>query len=200
MVKRLAVWVLGVTMLAGCGVAAGPASVRPAQRPIVKATDVLHQDVVTGFRQIFKTYDVQPKDDKLSFREFGHVVSREWFQQHDTNHDGAILFDEWLTPAELESQVADIQAAGQDLVAKADRDGDHLLTQAEYLAYETFEVDATPWLAGPVDAQIKAHGFQRHANAGGLLGAPAAAEMVGELLALGYYLDDGSTQLRLTGR
>lgn len=189
-------WWLLAALVTGCAHAPGTATVRVAQHPVAKADDVLVQDVRTGFKQIFVTYDREPQDQKLSYREFGHVVTRDWFQQHDTNHDGFIPLDEWLTAAELASQVADIKASGKDLVARADRNGDHLLDQQEFLAYDTFEVDATPWLAAPADAQIKPHAFQQYAGEAGLLGTDAAAFMIGDLLARGYYLDDGSDNLR----
>ena len=194
--KQALFLVLTTALLAGCGAVGHPAAmVRPASHAAVKADDALAQDVQHGFRQIFVTYDKAPKDDKLSYGEFGHVVTREWFQQHDTNHDGVILFDEWLTPAELASQVADIRQTGQGLVKQADKDGDGLMTLGEYQAV-TFEIDATPWLAGPADGNIKADAFRKFAGTDGRMGAEQAAAMIGDLLAYGYYLDDGSDNLR----
>ena len=45
-----------------------------------------------------------------------------------------------------------------------------------------------PAKPGPADAKIKEHAFQKYAP----LNANQAALLVGDLLAQGYYLDDGS--------
>lgn len=153
--------------------------------------------VQRGFHQIFRTYDRQPQDGQLSFVEFGKVVTWDWFDEHDANDDDLLEMAEWLTPGELQRQVQGIVRTGQSLVQKADRNGDGLLNQAEYLAHTAFEVDPTPWLAVPADPQVKTTYFQRHAKAQGLLNAEACALMVGELLADGYYLDEANARRAL---
>jgi hypothetical protein len=190
--KQLLICVLGVSLLTGCG--ASHVAVSPAARAQVAAgtraqDNELSQDVVKGYTQIFKTYDVSPKDGRLSLAEFSHVVTREWFVAHDTNHDHFIPLDEWLTPSELRGQIEAITSAGNDLVAHADKNGDHKLSLAEYLGYDNFEIDPTPWLDGPADAQIKTDDFNRFADAAGQLEGASAARMIGALLAKGYYLD-----------
>lgn len=168
-----------------------------AQARQAKLEAQLRPMVVRGFQQIFTTYDRQPQDAQLSFLEFGKVVTWEWFDEHDVNDDDLLTMGEWLTAGELQRQVQGIVLTGSSLVRKADRNGDGLLSQAEYLAHTAFEVDPTPWLAGPADPQVKASYFQRHANAEGLLGAESGALMVGALLAYGYYLDEADARKAL---
>jgi hypothetical protein len=196
--KQVLVLGLGLALLSGCGhsPAAVSASSRSLTAPHAKALDgELAQDVTKGFTQIFKTYDVQPKDGRLSYQEFSHVVTREWFDLHDTNHDHFIPLAEWLTSAELSAQVEAIASSGNDLVAHADKDGDHKLSLSEYLAYDNFVVDPTPWLDGPADAQIKPDDFKKFADAAGQIDGGQAARMVGALLAQGYYLDSNDQQM-----
>lgn len=150
--------------------------------------------VTRGFHQIFNTYDRQPKDAQLSFLEFGKVVIWEWFDEHDANDDDLLVMGEWLTPGEMQRQVAGIVFTGQDLVKRADRNADGALNLDEYLAHKAFEVDPTPWLAAPADPQVKRSYFLRNADAQGLLKAEAAAMMAGHLLADGYYLDDAEAR------
>lgn len=194
---------LALTLLAGCATA--PAGVRaPAARMAAasaRSLDAeLRNDVLVGFKQIYKTYDQAPADGQLDFGEFGHVVTWEWFDAHDANGDGFVQFDEWHTPAEADAQVKAILAAGAYHVKAADQDQDGVLTLAEHLARTELEIDPTPWLNGAADPEIRTSAFKRFAPAG-KLDAPNAARMVGALLAQGYYLDDGRDEvLRLPTR
>ncbi len=192
--RRLAPALLVLTLLAGC--AAAPAAVRPAASRAAAGVaaralgDDLRKNVLDGFRQIFKTYDQAPTDDRLGFNEFGHVVVREWFDAHDADGDGFIVFAEWHTPAEAEAQIAAIVAAGRYHVKVADKDADGALSLDEHLARTELEIDATPWLAGTADPDIRANAFKRFAT-GGKLSVDGATRMIGALLAQGYYVDDG---------
>lgn len=196
--KTVAALLLGTLLISGCGHAVtGTAPVRAAGVSRVADVDgVFQADVTRGFTLIFNAYDQQPKDGKLSFAEFGHVVDREWFTAHDTNHDGFIPLTEWLTPAEMASQVADLKASGPELLKRADKNHDGTLTLPEFLA-DVLEVDATPWLAGPADKAIKADAFKRFMEADGTMSADRISVMLGDLLAQGYYLDDGTAGLKL---
>ena len=192
--QRLTPALLLLTLLAGCTTA--PAAVRPAGlRATAGVTaralnDDLRKNVLDGFRQIFKTYDQAPKDGRLDFNEFGRVVARGWFEDHDADGDGFIVFEEWHTPAEAEAQMAAIAAAGKYHVQVADKDGDGSLSLTEHLARISLGIDPTPWLAGVADPDIRANAFKRFAP-GGKLAGDAAARMIGALLAQGYYVDDG---------
>lgn len=193
--RPLLVIALASLLLAGCGAAPLATSVR-GQAPVLRANDdTLRQDVVRGFNQIFKTYDDAPRDGRLSFAEFGRVVTRDWFDAHDGNGDGAIVMDEWLTPAELGYQLKAIARSAAYVVEKADRNADRKLSLDEFVGYAEFEVDPTPWLAEPANPNVKADGFKRYAVAG-LLDADRAALLFGNMLARGYYLDDGTDLLR----
>lgn len=164
---------------------------RPALAPQALArTEALRQDVVTGMTRIFDRYDDAPRDGRVSFAEFGHVVIREWFDAHDPDGDGFMRLADWMTPEEITWQVAAIQGMAGRLLARADRDGDGRLTAAEWQADRDLEIDPTPWLAGAPDPAVKATAFARHADAAGRLSAEAAASLIGALLAEGYYVSD----------
>lgn len=198
---RSIIWSLsGVVAAAGLLVACGTgqpglvqrASVRPQ---VLQATEVswrLVRNVEIGIARIFTTYDEAPRDGRLSFAEFGRVVTRDWFDTRDANGDGYVLLDEWLTPAEVDRQIAEIRGRASSLVARADRNGDRRLSREEFLGYEAFIVEPTPWLFEPADPRIKETAFQRHAPEGGQLDAERTAFLVGDLLEQGYWLEDAN--------
>jgi hypothetical protein len=191
--KRFAAGILALTLLSGCG--AGTLSPAPVVKQGASARakaspEVLKQYVVTGISQIFNTYDRSPRDGRVAFAEFKFVVAKDWFEAHDVDGDGFMVLDEWLTPDEIAYQVKSIVGAGANLVTQADRDQDRQLSLDEYLAYDVFTVEPTPWLNGAPDADVKANRFKRHAGPEARLNADEAASMIGDLLAQGYYLDD----------
>lgn len=194
-------WSLALALAAALGACQAMGSPRvlstspPAWRTQAQAplAEELAARVREGFAQIFRTYDRQPADGHLSFLEFGKVVTWEWFDAHDANDDELLVMEEWLTAQELQAQVQGIVATGAALVAKADRNGDGRMSLPEFEAHQAFEIDPTPWLAGPPDPQVRRTFHQRFA-AQGLLDGPGAARMVGALLAQGYYLDEAGAR------
>ena len=169
---------LATGLLAACSPAPAlpQAALVPGQAPLARArAEVLRQHVVTGMTRIFERYDDGPRDGRVSYQEFGRVVTREWFEAHDPDGDGFMRLADWMTPPEIAWQIGAIQGMAGRLVARADRDGDARLTAAEWQADQDLEIDPTPWLAGPPDPVVKASAFARHADAAGELSAEAAA-------------------------
>ncbi len=185
--------VLAFMLLSACSPPSStlPGGMRQGQVPQVLArNEALRQDVITGMTRIFERYDDAPRDGRVSFTEFGRVVTREWFEAHDPDGDGFMKLADWMTPEEIAWQIGAIQAMAGRLIARADRDGDARLTAVEWLADQDLEIDPTPWLAGPPDPAVEANAFARHADATGALSAEAAALMIGALMAEGYYVSD----------
>lgn len=189
----------GLGCLSACRIQSLPAPA-PSGAPTanILAVEALDRELADrvrqGFGQIFRTYDRQPTDDRLSFLEFGKVVTWEWFDERDANDDDLLALDEWLTPQELQRQVQGMKQSGASLVRKADRNGDGGMSLPEFEAHRAFEIDPTPWLAGPPDPQVR-QSFHRLFAKDGLVDAVGAARMVGALLAQGYYLDEAEARL-----
>lgn len=185
--------IMASLLLPACSLPPSPleAGARQAQAPqTLGRNEALRQDVITGMTRIFERYDDAPRDARLSFAEFGRVVTREWFDAHDPDGDGFMKLTDWMTPEEIVWQIGAIQGMAGRLVARADRDGDARLSAAEWQADRDLEIDPTPWLAGAPDPAVKATAFARHADAAGSLTAEAAALMIGALMAEGYYVSD----------
>ena len=184
--------------LAGCAGGAGPQAIARQAQPAaaLARTTALHKDVVAGMTRIFERYDDAPKDGRASYAEFGRVVTREWFDAHDPDGDGFMRLEDWMTPDEIDYQIAAIQGMATRLLGRADRNADGRLTLAELQADRDLEIDPTPWLAGPADPQVKATAFARFADAQGLLTGDAAALLIGALLAQGYYVSDPQSERR----
>lgn len=188
---------LALIPLAACAQPPSSPVARPAAAVAARSvSEALRPHVVTGMTRIFDRYDDAPKDGKASFAEFGRVVTREWFDAHDPDGDGFMRLEDWMTPDEVAWQIGAIRAMAARLVARADRDGDGRLALAEFQADRDLEIEPTPWLAGPADPAVKATAFARHAGATGRVDADAAALLVGELMAEGYYVSDPGSARR----
>lgn len=188
---------LACLTLAACAQPAAGPVLRPAATLTAGAApEVLRPLVIAGMTRIFERYDDAPRDGQASFAEFGRVVTREWFDAHDPDGDGFMRLADWMTPDEVTWQIGAIRAMAARLVARADRDGDDRLALAEFQADRDLEIDPTPWLAGPADPAVKATAFARHADATGRVDADAAAVLIGELMAEGYYVSDPESARR----